>query len=41
MLEPFDYDKLLTTPPEEKPERPDPDNWVYSAGRWVYVGDEV
>lgn len=40
MLEPFDYDKWLTTEPEQ-PERPDPDNWIYSAGRWVYVGDEV
>ena len=28
-------------PPVEKPERPDPDNWVWNDSSWVYVGDDV
>ena len=27
-------------PPVEKPERPDPDNWVWNGSEKVYAGDE-
>lgn len=41
MLEPFDYDIWLSTPPEEQEEKFDPDEYIFSGGRWVYVGDDV
>ena len=37
MLEPFDYDRWLSTPPEKF----DTDEYIFSGGRWVYVGDDV
>ena len=37
---PFDYDRWKTTPPEEEKEEYDPDLWIFSGGRWIYVGDE-
>lgn len=37
----FNYDRIgALQPPIEKPERPDPDNWVWNGSSWVYVGDE-
>lgn len=36
----FNYDRIDTLQPIEKPERPDPDNWVWNGSGWVYVGDE-
>lgn len=37
----FDYDRDYLEPPVEKPERPDPDNWVWNGSEKVYVGDKV
>lgn len=37
----FNYDRDILQPPIEKPERPDPDNWVWNGSEEVYVGDDV
>lgn len=38
----FNYDRIdALQPPTEKPERPDPDNWVWNGSEEVYVGDDV
>ena len=34
-------DRSRTEAPEELREDRDPDEWVFSGGRWIYVGDEV
>lgn len=39
MLEPFDYDKWLTTEPEEI--EPLEECFIFSGGRKVYIGDDL
>lgn len=36
----FDYDTWLSTPPSEKQNERDPDEWIFRGGQWIYVGDE-
>lgn len=39
MLEPFDYDRWLTTEPEEI--EPKEECFIFSGGQWLYIGDGI